>query len=124
MTVMAKRRKNNTRQSSYGTTSIKRHTIDHWESFEVKKEELDLLENGKQSDKFLEFGIATTSIFVSFLIAWFSVDFENQQKLYSLYLTIWIITLLASVILIILWLCNRNRIKSIFDEIRNRPLAE
>ncbi len=113
-----------TRASGYGNTRIKRHKIDYWESYEVKKEELESLENGSRSDKFLEFGIATASAFISFLIAFFSVDPTKQERLYYSYLLVIIALGLASALLIFLWLCERGNNKSIFDQIRKRPLEE
>lgn len=112
------------RKSGYGETRIKRHKISEWESYEVKKEELDILSKGGQSDKFLEFGIATASSGVSFFIAWLSIEFEDKPKLYMFYLMIFIILSLATLILIVLWLSSRKNKQSVIDEIKNRPLDE
>lgn len=112
------------RKSGFGDTQVRRHKINDWESYEVKKEELDSLENGCQSDKLLEFGIATSSSFVSFFIAWCSVDYGNQTKLYHIYLIIWISLLIASIVLLCLWWHGRRNKNNIFETIKNRPLDD
>lgn len=116
--------KKDTRKSNFGDTRIRRHKINEWISYEVKQEELDLLEKGSQSDKFLEFGIAAATACISFFIAWLSVDYKEQEKLYVIYMIIFIIFLITSLILLLLWHSSKGNLKSVYEEIKNRPLDE
>lgn len=118
---MAKKTK---RKSGYGDTHITRHIITNWESYEVKKEELDSLEKGYQGNLLLDFGFVTVSGSISFLIAWSQVNINENKMLYHIYLLVWIVLGIISVILLALWFSNRNKYKATFQEIRNRQSRE
>ena len=110
--------------SGFGDTRIRRHKIKEWESYEVKKEELEALEKGTHSNKFLDFGIGSGTAGMSFIIAWLSTNKQTQQDLYIAYLITWIILLIIGITLLIIWCISRNSLLSIFDEIKNRPIED
>lgn len=115
---------NRNRDVGFGTSRIKRHRIDNWEYFEVKKEELDILQNGSQSDKLFDCAIACGSAGISFFIAWLATDYNKNQNLFHMYLTIWIILVAICIIFFILSSINRKKNKNIFEEIRKRTMVE
>lgn len=114
-------------QSGLGKSLVVGHRITKWEYYEVKKEELDIIEKGTQNNVCFDFGIAAGSTAVSFFIAWLATDYSNNEKLYYAYLIVWIAFLIAFVILMVLayqYYKERKNAKDVFNEIRDRQPEE
>lgn len=114
-------------QSGLGKSFVVGHRITKWEYYEVKKEELDIIEKGSQNNVCFDFGIAAGSAAVSFFIAWLATDYSNSEKLYYVYLIVWIAFLTTFVILMVLtyqYFKDRKTAKDVFNEIRNRQSEE
>ena len=113
-------RKNN----GFGDTKAKRHEIEDIDIYEVLETELDILEKNSVSDLCLEFGIATTSVFFSFLCALLVFDFDKQSlKVYNFFLFTCIISFLASLILLSIWGTTHKNKKEIINKVKARKVT-
>lgn len=108
------------RKSGKGDTLVCHHKIVKIDFYEISEEELNQLEHGTQSDKYLEFGIASSSAFIAFFIAWKSTDIETQAELRSNFFTVMIVTAVIAIIFLILWYVGRKNRKDLIAKIRAR----
>jgi len=98
---------------------VRRGRVDSVDLYEVKDNELDILENGEPDSLFLNFSIFLFSIAVSAICSLATATFKSSLIEYA-FLFVAIIGLLLGTFLLILWLRRRTSIKSIIKTIRDR----
>lgn len=100
--------------------AINIHSIGNFEIFEVKEEELELIENGLGESIFFNLVIAFLSITISFLIAIFSIEYTESPITYIFYMLAIMVGAVASIISFFLWFPKRKNIPKIIEKIRKR----
>ncbi len=98
-------------------------TIDAVDVFTVKESELDRLENGENTDLFLNFSIFLISLAVSALFTLVSATFK-KPVFQILTLIILVIGTLGGGLLLLLWKRSRKYIKGICKTIRERNIPK
>ena len=88
--------------------------------FEVSEGELTIIERGSPSSIYLNFAIFLISLGISFLTTLLTVNLENKIFLFTIFTIICVIGFLIGFFLLILWYRNRNEVKNIITEIRDR----
>lgn len=100
-----------------GDTQVKIIPTSEIKIYLVKESELEQLENGSQSDLFLEIGIACISIALSFLTSLLTTEIEAVT--FTVFVCITVISTLAGIVLVCLWYRTRKSKKSIIDKIKS-----
>lgn len=113
-------RKNN----GFGETEAARHPIERIDIYEVTKEEVEMLARSSTSDLYLEFAIASISIFGSFLCSLLVADFSESPKASNFYLIVTVLTAIATLCFGCLWVRFRKSKENIKDRILSRPYKE
>lgn len=91
--------------------------------YEIKENELDILEKGSQADIFLNFAIFLLSIAISCLLSLCTAKFDNDI-IATVFVCLTIIGFIGGVLLLILWWRGKSTIKSVIKSIRDRVPAE
>lgn len=107
-------------KNGFGQTKLYRHPIDKIDVFEITEKELEDLGNNN-SDLFLEFGIFSGSVCVSFVCSLFAINKENSPTIFYIFFIICIVTGLFFIFLIILWYRNKGNRKEIIMTVKDRP---
>lgn len=110
--------------NGFGATKAIMHKMDDIEVFPVTKDQLDLLENGSNSDLFLEIAICLVSVFASFLCSLISLDFTSNEVAFNVYLVICLVTGPSSVVLFLLWWRNRKHKNTLIQRIKSQEIEE
>lgn len=100
-----------------GDTQVKIIPTSEIKIYLVKESELEQLENGSQSDLFLEIGIACLSVAISFLTSLLTTEIKEATLI--VFVCITIISTLAGLVLVCLWYRTRKSKKSIIDKIKS-----
>jgi hypothetical protein len=98
---------------------VKRGRVDSVNLYEVKENELDILENGEPTGIYLNFAIFLLSLAFSGILALCSATFDNGT-IKNVFLFVAIIGVIGGVFLLILWWRGRKSIKSIIQRIKDR----
>lgn len=104
------------------TTKIKRARVDSLVIYEVSEGELETIERGSPNSTFLNFAIFLISICASFLVAIFTCDFTNKDKLYYTFLIVCIISGIIGALLFIIWLRTKNDVDEVIKKIKDRVI--
>lgn len=119
---MGKKQKSSSDRSS-GEVLVKTHKVEQIDIYEVTENELFQLENGTNSDLYLEFSISLLSIFVSMLATLLTAIFNNNIVL-NIFISITVISLILGGLLLLLWYRNRKEKKAIIENIKSRKEKE
>lgn len=98
---------------------VNRGRVDSVNLYEVKENELDILENGEPTGIYLNFSIFLLSIAFSGILTLCSATF-NKEILQYTFLFVSIIGVIGGLFLLILWWRGRKSIRSIIQRIRDR----
>jgi len=98
---------------------LRRGRVDSVDLYEVKENELDMLENGEPTGIFLNFAIFLFSIAFTGILSICTATFKNDIIKYT-FLFFSIIGVIGGVLSGILWLRGRSSLKSIIRTIRDR----
>ena len=115
------KKKNNSNDRAGGEVVVKTHKVDQIDIYEVTENELFQLENGTNSDLYLEFSISLLSIFVSTLASLLTATFENKVVL-TAFICVAVLTFIIGSFLLFLWYRNRQQKKTIIEKIKGRKL--
>ena len=105
--------------TSEKTLKVRRGRVDSVDLFEVKENELEILEHGEPTGIYLNFGIFLLSIALTGISALCTATFSNTLTQNS-FLFVSIIGVLGGVFLMVLWWRGRKSIRSVIAKIRNR----
>jgi hypothetical protein len=98
---------------------IRRGRVDSVDLYEVKENELEMLENGEPTGIHLNFAIFLLSIAISCIIGLCTATFDSSL-VENAFLFISIIGVIGGIFLGILWWRGRKSIKTIISKIKNR----
>jgi hypothetical protein len=98
---------------------IKRGRVDSVSLYEVKENELDILENGEPTGIYLNFSIFLLSLAFSGILTLCTATFNNDLVKNS-FLFVSIIGIIIGILLLILWWKGRKSVKNIIQKIRGR----
>lgn len=87
--------------------------------FFVNETELDALERGSTSSLFLTFGLSLFSIFCSFIIVLLTTTISSN-RVFDVFVIVATVSLIASIVLLVLWKRADNEISNIIRTIRER----
>ena len=87
--------------------------------YEVKENELDILERGGQSDIYLNFAIFLFSVAVTAISTLFTASFSNLTT-QIIFICVTIIGFVLGLLLLILWFRSRKPVKSVIAAIKGR----
>lgn len=90
---------------------------------QITDEELNKMEQGSSHSILLNIGISVISIAISFLISLLTTKIESD-RLFIVFVLITISFFLAGIILVIIWWIQREPLKRLIQEIRNRMPPE
>lgn len=99
---------------------IKRGDIESFTIFEIKEEELEILEKGFPSSLYLNYGLFLFSMSISFFITLTTCDFLNKNNLFIIFSILTIIGFILGAIFLILWISLRKNNSDIFKKIKGR----
>ena len=110
---------------SFGPSSgekieIERGRFNSLKLYEVAEHELILIEKGSDASLWLNFAIASISIFFSILAALLTLDYEKSQMAFTVFVVICTVTAFATLLCGAFWLKTKNTQKEIFKTIRKR----
>ncbi len=88
--------------------------------YQVAEHELILIEKGTDSSLWLNFAIASISVFFSILAALVTLDYTNYPHVYVIFVVITVVTALSTLLCGAFWLKTRSTQKEIFKTIRKR----
>ncbi len=98
---------------------VRRGRVDSVNLYEVKENELDILENGEPTGIYLNFSIFLLSLAFTGIVSLCSATFSNST-IKNIFLFVSIIGVLGGLFLLILWIRGRKSIKSIIKTIKDR----
>ncbi len=98
---------------------VRRGRVDSVNLYEVKENELDLLENGEQIGLQLNFSIFLLSTAFSGILTLCTASFSSAL-IQNIFLFVSIIGCLLGFYLLLMWLTGRKSIKSVIQIIKNR----
>lgn len=98
---------------------LRRARVDSIDLFEVKENELDILERGSQADLYLNFAVFLLSLAFSAIIAINTSQF-NSDTVRQLVLIVMVVGFIVGVICLILWFRDRNTVRAVIGRIRER----
>lgn len=105
--------------TSEKTLKVRRGRVDSVDLYEVKENELEILEHGEPTGIYLNFGIFLLSIALSGIIALCTANF-SVSLIENSFLFVSIIGILGGLFLMILWWRGRKSIRSVITKIKNR----
>ena len=115
---------NNLHESPLPTTGekieVERGRFNSLRLYEVAEHELILIEKGTDSSLWLNFAIASVSVFFSILAALVSLDYTNSPKVYVIFVVITVVTAFSTLLCGTFWFKTRSTQKEIFRTIRKR----
>lgn len=88
--------------------------------YEVESSELDSLEKGSDASVWLNFGIASVSIFVSLMTALLTLDAKDKIIAFSVFVIIASVSFIASCICFVFWFRKRVSQSEMIKKIRER----
>jgi len=98
---------------------VRRGRVDSVDLYEIKENELEILEHGEPSSVYLNFSIFLLSIAITSVLALCTATFKNDLTKYS-FLFVCILGFIIGLFLLILWYKGRKSVKSIIRKIRER----
>jgi hypothetical protein len=99
---------------------IKIARVDSLVIYEVSEGELEIIERGSPNSTFLNFSIFLLSIFISFLIALITCSFNNNQKIFYIFLIVCLVSGILGVLLFIIWWRTRSDVDEVIKKIKDR----
>jgi len=105
------------------TLRVRRGRVDSVDLYEVKENELDILEKGESDGIFLNFSISLISLATTGITALATATFINRT-VENTFLFVSIVGITGGILLLILWYRGRKSIKSVITKIKNRIPAE
>ncbi|MCW7475637.1 hypothetical protein [Leptospira levettii] len=102
---------------------VNRGKVESVNIYEVSEGELELIERGSPSSTLFAFSVFFAGVGASFLANLLITDFSNRILIFTLYLTITLISFITSIITATLWWQGRKDIPDIFKKIRDRIRA-
>lgn len=94
--------------------------VDSVDIYEVKAEELDLLEKGTHDPIYFGFGIFSLSTAITSIAALFASDFSKNPIVETIFIVVAVIGCLAGVLLLLIWWRTRVSISKVIAKIRSR----
>lgn len=88
--------------------------------YEVAEHELILLEKGSDASLWLNFAIASVSIFFSILAALVTLEYTNHPNAFVIFVVITVVTAFSTLLCGSFWLKTKSTQKEIFKTIRKR----
>jgi hypothetical protein len=101
------------------TLKVRRGRVDSVDLYEIKENELDILEKGESSSIYLNFSIFLLSISATGIVALCTATFKNDLTKYS-FLFVSILGIIIGLLLLALWYKERKSIITIVKRIRER----
>jgi len=101
------------------TVRVRRGRVDSVDLYEVKENELEMLEYGEATGIYLNFSIFLLSLAFSSILTLSTATFSNSL-IQNSFLFISIIGILLGIILLILWWRGRRNINSVVEKIKGR----
>lgn len=98
---------------------VRRGRVDSVDLYEIKENELEILEKGEPFSVYLNFSIFLLSAAITGIVALCTATFKNDITKYS-FLFVSILGIIIGLLLLILWYRGRKSVKSIFKKIRER----
>lgn len=99
---------------------VKRGRVDSLTIFEIRQDELTIIEKGSSNSIYLNFAIFLLSIAISFLIAILTSDYTGKVLTFSVFCVISSVGFILGVLLLILWLKLKDDFKEIIKNIKKR----
>jgi len=99
---------------------IRRGRVDSLNIFEIREDELNTIEKGSTTSLYLNFAILLLSIAASFLIALLTSDFKDKLFTFTIFCVVTAVGFVIGLILLIMWLCEKNEFKEVIKTIRQR----
>ncbi len=99
---------------------IKRGRVDSLTIYEVREDELVVIGKGSSTSIFLNFSIFLLTTSISFLIALLTGNYENKIILFTIFFVITSVGFIIGIILMILWLRQKDDFKDAIRAIRKR----
>ena len=88
--------------------------------YEVAEHELILIEKGSDASLWLNFAIASVSIFFSILAALITLDYTNHPNAFVIFVVITVVTAFSTILCGSFWYKTRKTQRDIFNTIRMR----
>ncbi len=105
------------------TLRVRRGRVDSVDLFEVKENELEILENGEPTGIYLNFSVFLLSTALSCILALTTATFSSTRS-ENVFLFLSIIGVIGGLFLLILWWRGRKSIKLVIGTIKNRIQIE
>lgn len=102
-----------------GEIVINRARFDEIQLYEISEDELTQIESGSPSSNYLNFSIALLSFGASLLITLLTTKIDNDRQ-FMIYVCITVISLIAGLILLQIWVKTNKISRAIFNKIRAR----
>lgn len=114
---------------SYGPSTgekieVERGRFNSLKLYEVAEHELILIEKGSDSSLWLNFAIASVSVFFSILAALLTLNYEGHQVVFTIFVVICAVSAFSSLLCGSFWIKTKKTQKEIFKTIRNRIKTE
>lgn len=88
--------------------------------YEVAEHELILIEKGSSASLWLNFAIASISIFFSILASLVTLDYSNHPYVFIVFVVVTVVTAFSTLLCGAFWIRTKNAQKEIFNTIRKR----
>jgi len=102
---------------------VRRAEVDSICLYEVKEEELEILERGSPSSLYLNFSLFLISAAISFLASIIFVKIDSQ-KIFTIFVVIIVVGFVLGFILLVLWHRDFRSSTTVAKRIRNRLKAD
>jgi hypothetical protein len=106
--------------SSGEKIDVERGRFNSLRLYEVAEHELILIEKGTDSSLWLNFAIASISVFFSILAALLTLDYTNYPRIYVIFVVITVVSAVSTLLCGAFWLKTRSTQEEIFKTIRKR----
>ena len=99
---------------------VERGRFNSLKLYEVAEHELILIEKGSDASLWLNFAIASVSVFFSILAALLTLDYDSHQSVFTIFVVICVVTAFATLLCGAFWLKTKSTQKDVFKTIRGR----
>ena len=98
---------------------VRRGRVDSLSLYEITDHELDILEKGSPNSVYLNFGILSLTIGLSFLSSLLSVEIESN-RVFFVFVILTTVGTLFGIILLVIWYRMRSAVSDVVQKIKNR----
>lgn len=120
---MTEESSSDTENTGENKIDIRRGRVDSLSIYEVKDQELTILQQGSLGSTFLNLAIFLLSVGASFLATLLTSTIQSDRKFYFFAIVVVVATIVGGVLLI-LWFQRKDSVSSIVNEIKSRIPSE